>query len=252
MSVARPTMPLHLSSVKAEEAAELITQFKEWFGRNENRDLVKSSAQRTRAFLLEYDHTPTLQGGIGDAEPWVKLEDVPLPRLQETEDEIRLDLRLSGLRVKTFCAGACRMIGILNETNALPKFANSYNDASTNLAEWFLHERLMRSYLKSKASGENPDTIGSAKLSDLLGLYMYEQGAQQGAVRAKIVQMVSVGLWDADPPVGAREWKIRAGPVATEFHLEVFVSVVEHFKQYLRGSQEPSKEEDNGLSSNTR
>jgi hypothetical protein len=170
-----------------------------------------------------------------------------LPQLQETADNIRLDLRLSGLRLKTFGEGACRMIGILNETDALPKFANSYNDASTNLAEWFLHERLMRSYLKAKASGEDPNTIGSVNLGDLLDLYLYEPGAQQGAVRAKIVQMVSVGLWDADPPVGARQWKIRAGPVATEFHLEVFAPVVEHFKQYLRGvsSKAPSmKEED--------
>jgi len=246
MSVVRPIMPVHLSTVKAEEAAELVTQFKEWFGREESSDLVQSSANRTRNFLLDYDHTPTPQGGIGDAEPWVKLEDVPLPQLQETEDEIRLDLRLSGLRLKTFGEGACRMIGILNETDALPKFANSYNDSSTNLAEWFLHERLMRSYLKAKASGENPSTIGSVKMGDLMDLYLYDPKSQQGAVRAKIVQMVSVGLWDADPPVGAREWKIRAGPVAIQLHLEVFVPVVKHFKRYLKGGFEGRLIEEEG------
>lgn len=241
MSASRPTMPIRLSTVKADEAADLVNKFKEWFGLEEIQRLVQDSARRTQSFLLQYDHTPTPQGGIGEAEPWVQLEGVPLPELEETDDEVRLDLRLSGLRLKTFAEGACRMIGILNETDALPKFANTYNDTSTNLAEWFMHERLMRAYLQSKASAPSP------KLGDLMDLYLYDPKSQQGAVRAKIVQMVSVGLWDADPPVGARDWKIRAGPVATEFHLKVFVPVIEHFKQYLKGSQQSPEEEDNVL-----
>jgi hypothetical protein len=96
----------------------------------------------------------------------------------------------------------------------------------------------MRSYLHSIASELNPGTIGSLKLGDLRNVYLYGEGAQQGPIRAKMVQMVSVGLWDADPPDGTREWKIRAGPVAIEFHLNGFAPVVEHFKKYLKGGFE--------------
>lgn len=233
----RPVMVRHLTTAKAQEAKDLISRFKSWFALPHVREQIGKSAERTKKFLLEYDHTPTPQGGIGVAEPWVKLEDLPLMSMEATDDEMRIDLRLSGLRLKTFAEGACRMIGILNEADMLPKFANEYNDASTNLAEWFLHERLMRTHLKTEAANADPSIIGSVKLNDLLDLYLYEQGAQQGAIRAKMVQMVSLGLWDADPPSERREWRIRAGPVAIVFHKEVFWPVVKHFEGFICGSE---------------
>lgn len=233
MEIIRPAIPPRFTTTRADEAAKLITEFKAWFAREEFHQAVQVSTKRTREYLMDYDHTPTPQGGIGDANPWVKLEGVPLPQLPPTDDPVLKDLRLSGLRLKTWSEGVCRMIGILSEADALPKFANSYNDASTNLAEWFLHEQLMRAHLKTKEAKQDPTKIGVIKLNDLLWVYMYDPRAQQEAVRAKVVQMVSVGLWDADPPVDAKEWKIRAGPVAVAFHLDVFFPVVEHFKKYL-------------------
>ncbi|TBG52562.1 hypothetical protein [Rhizobium leguminosarum] len=238
MVSARPTIPLRLTTVMSEEAIKLVTEFKAWFGQKEIIDLVKAKAKEARDFLIDnHDRLPLPDGGTL-TEPWAKIEDVPVEHLQKTDDEIRLDLRLSQLRLKTFAVGACRLIGIL-DADALPKNAISYSDRSTNLVEWALHERLMRSYLKAKASVENnPNEIGSLKMDDLMGLYLYEPKSQQEAVRAKIVQMVSVGLWEADPPKGARDWKIRAGPLAIQVHLEVFGPVVKHYKRYLKGGFE--------------
>lgn len=248
----RPKMLTRFSEAKAQEAAALISQFKKWFARTETQEKIVACAIPTRQFLEAYNCTPNQHGGPGDPVPWVRMEGVPLNELQETNDEIRIDLRLSGLRLKTFAEGACRFIGILNEANALPENAYSYADASTNLAEWFLHESLMRAYLKSKALGEDPSKASSYKLDDLLPTYLYSAAPRRDALRAKIVQMVSVGLWHADPPQeGAREWKIRAGFVATTFHTDVFTPVVEYFRPQLRGrgAQPGSPDAESGAAS---
>ncbi|ENN89818.1 hypothetical protein RHSP_80953 [Rhizobium freirei PRF 81] len=231
----RPQIPMHLNTVMADEAADLIEKFKDWYCQPGTRAKVEECVPRTRDFLLKYDHTPTIHGGIGECEPWIRLEDVPLPDLDETDDQMRLDLRFSALRLKTFAEGASRFLGILNEIEGLPKNANSYNDKSTNLAEWFLHERLMRTYLQLVADGKDPKDGSSVKLQDLLHTYLYQDGAQQGPIRAKVVQMVSLGLWDADPPTNNRAWRIRAGIVAVRFHYDVFTPVVAKFKPYLTG-----------------
>jgi len=231
----RPVIPNHFTRAKADEAAELVTAFKAWYACPQTVSMIEEAARKTERFLVKYDHTPTAHGGIGESRPWVHLEDVPLPDLSETKDEVRFDLRFSGLRLKTFAEGACRLLGILNEMEALPINANGYNDRATNLAEFFIHERLMRSHLQHLEAGQNPWEMESLKLSDLLDVYLYAPGAQQGPIRAKVVQMVSLGLWDADPPTETRNWKIRAGIVAVRFHIDVFTPVVAHFKPQLWG-----------------
>ena len=231
----RPQIPMHLNKVQADEAVELVERFKHWYSQPKTLAKVEECVPRTKDFLFKYDHTPTIHGGIGESEPWIRLEDVPLPDLEETDDQMRLDLRLSGLRMKTFADGASRFLGILNEIEGLPKNANSYNDKSTNLAEWFLHERVMRTYLQLVAAKKDPNDAASLKLQDLLSTYLYKTGAQQGPIRAKVVQMVSLGLWDADPPTNIRAWRIRAGIVAIRFHFDVFTPVVDKFKPYLTG-----------------
>ncbi|MGO7661590.1 hypothetical protein ACC697_03825 [Rhizobium ruizarguesonis] len=231
----RPVMPNHFTTAKADEAAELVAAFKAWYNCPTTMSMIEEAVGKTEKFLVKYDHTPTAHGGIGESKPWIHLEDVPLPDLAETKDEVRFDLRFSGLRLKTFAEGTCRLLGILNEMEALPTNANSYNDRATNLAEFFVHERLMRSYLQHVAAGEKPEEKESLKLSDLLQVYLYAPGAQQGPIRAKVVQMVSLGLWDADPPTETRNWKIRAGVVAVRFHIDVFTPVVAHFKPQLWG-----------------
>ncbi len=235
----RPIMPRNLSTVKSEEAIRLVTQFRVWFTRPEFQHDLADAASRTKEFLTDNNCTSSAFGAIGEPEPWAKIENVPVSELQPTEDEVRLDLRLSALRIRTFAEGACRFIGIMEELKALPKNAYTYCDPSTNLAEWFQHEGLMRTYLRTKASGLDPDKADSVKLSDLLPLYMYSEKAQQGALRGKLVQMVSVGLWDADPPKSTtnptKEWKITVGPLAVTFHRDVFWPVVQHFKLLLRG-----------------
>jgi len=240
----RPVMPSRFSTAKADEAAELIASFKAWYSRPEILAMISAAAGKTKQFLLEYDNTPNVHGGIGEAEPWVLLEDVPLPELAEINDEMRFDLRFSGLRLKTFAEGTCRMLGVLNEMEALPKNANGYNDAATNLAEFFLHERLMRSHFQHVQAGQDPWDKQSLQLDDLLSAYLYTDKAQQGPIRAKLVQMVSLGLWDADPPTKTRSWKIRAGIVAVRFHIDVFTPVVAHFKPQLWGGH--AKKEGNG------
>ncbi|MCK8782725.1 hypothetical protein M0654_22435 [Rhizobium sp. NTR19] len=243
----RPVIPMHLNSAQADEAAALIGQFKEWYSQQGTLDKIEESVSRTKEFLLRYDHTPTPHGGIGETEPWIRLEDSLLPDLEKTDDAMRLDLRLSGLRLKTFAEGACRFIGIMNEIDGLPKNANRYNDASTNLAEWFLHERLMRTYLQRLAANKNPNEGSSLKLQDLLSAYLYQEGAQQGPIRAKVVQMVALGLWDADPPTTNRAWSIRAGVGGVRFHVGVFTPVVDHFKKYLPGGYLERKGQANDL-----
>ncbi|MGR9293629.1 hypothetical protein ACU8OS_35275 (plasmid) [Rhizobium leguminosarum] len=243
MAVKRPEISADLRLAQSEEAAEYIAQFKLWFATETVERKIKRAAKRALKFMIDYDHTPNLQGGIGEPTPWVKLEGVSLPELLPTNNAMVKDLRLSGLRLKTWSEGTCRMIGLLNDDDALPRYANTYNDRSTNLAEWFLHDQLMRAHFKAVAVGDDPKKISVANMNDLMPMYLYDPQSQQEALRAKIVQMVAVGLWDADPPPpkGGVPWKIRAGPVAIVFHEKVFHPTIKHFKQFLNGS---SKKED--------
>ncbi|ANL11958.1 MULTISPECIES: hypothetical protein [unclassified Rhizobium] len=243
MGCERPTILADLRLAQSEDAAAYIAEFKAWFKCEKVEKKIRKAAKYTLKYLIDYNHTPTFHGGEGEPKPWVRLEGVPLPELVATNNAMVKDLRLSGLRLKTWSEGACRMIGLLNDEKGLPLFANTYNDRSTNLAEWFIHEQMMRAHFRAVADGKNPKEIGVVNMNDLMPMYLYDPQSQQEALRAKIVQMVAVGLWDADPPPskGGVPWKIRAGPVAIVFHEKVFHPTIKHFKQFLNGS---SKKED--------
>ncbi|NKK58812.1 hypothetical protein GFM44_23215 [Rhizobium leguminosarum bv. viciae] len=229
----RPIIPTNLGSIEADPAKALTSDFKRWFSAHD--DKLVDCAKQTKAYLIKYDRTPSPLGARGEEMPWVRIEDELIPDLEATTDEDRIDLRLSGLRIKTFAEGTCRLIGLLDEIDILPKNANSYNDRSTNLIEFAIHERLMRSYIKCQAAGGNHEEIASFKLGDLVGVYLYGAGVDQAVIRAKVVQMASVGLWEADKPKKSRIWRIRARPTAIKFHKEVFGPVVKHFRPYLSG-----------------
>ncbi|MDV4160567.1 hypothetical protein R1538_05460 [Rhizobium leguminosarum] len=240
IDIVRPVMPRNLNTVTSKDAIALVATFRPWFETPAVIAKISAGAVRTREFLEANNCTSTPLGAIGDPDPWLHIEDVETSELLETDDEEWLALRLSSLRMATFCEGACRLIGVLDESGALPWYAYTYNDQSTNLAEYAFHQRLMRSYFKCMKLGKDPKTDSSGMLDDLLPLLLYRPHAQRGPARAKIVQMVSVGLWDADPPgAGARDWKIRAGPVARALHFDAFVPTVKRFQPLLRGSSRP-------------
>ncbi|MBY5453944.1 hypothetical protein HFO91_30665 [Rhizobium leguminosarum] len=236
--VKRPKIPRHLYSVKSKDAKALIPEIKEWFSQPKIQEEISKSALHTRDYLIDYNNTPTEHGGIGDTVPWVHLEDRRLDELLPTTDTAWIDLRVSALRLKTFAEGACRMMGRLNEMDALPEGAHTYIDASTNLIECCIHEKVMRSYFEAKAANKDQSEASSIKLKQLVPTYLYKPSSPQAVLRAKIVQMMSVGLWVADPPQGKKvAWEIRAGPVAVAFHLGVFAPVVQHFQPYLTGGK---------------
>lgn len=61
------------------------------------------------------------EGGIGKAEPWVQMEGVPLPELQETDDAIRVDslpqTRKRGGSIETLSRGR-HSVTVLEEADA--------------------------------------------------------------------------------------------------------------------------------------
>lgn len=162
----RPVMLTRFTTAKAEEAAELIAVFKAWYSLPTTLSMISAAAGKTERYLLDYDNTPNVDGGIGEPEPWVKLEDVTLPDLAETKDEMRFDLRFSGLRLKTFAEGTCRKRDPNAASTGLSKvtasagmaFSGSYDPEPMSAADAALYH--------SKALGRNRVATWSDVLAD--------------------------------------------------------------------------------------
>lgn len=234
----RPSVPTRMNKLASKECLEIIEKATAWLSRPEFSDGIGPACAETLNFLKRNDTTYDENGNSNDVS-WINTN------LIFTKDKIRLDIRRSILRNKIFSEGIFYLLKILDKIEITPSRAFNYADKCRDLAEFAIHEHLMAGYYaKYDNIGDDElskrNKINNINLSDLRYWYLYSRQAKLELLRPIATRMAVNGLWTV---TGSEKeglpWSIKAGPVSTHFHKDVFFPALEHFHDMMRGKAEP-------------
>lgn len=236
----KPVVPTRMRKLESRDCLTILSNASTWFARKEfsdgadGTDFIAAACDETVEFLKRNDKTYDEAGKEQDA-PWVNTD------IQFTKDDVRLELRRSILRTKTFSEGVYYLLRCLDRKGLLPIGAFSHADKCRDLAEFAIHEHLMAAHFAKEAAGDDEEALkrlsaGNISLSDLRTWYIYAQSTKLLVLRPITARMASCGLWNvAGSAKEGHPWVISAGPVAIHFHRKVFFPVIRHFHDAMTG-----------------
>lgn len=217
----------------ADEAKTAMAAATAWYEDDINQNTILNIAHEVRDWLIKNRQHANEKGSV-DPGAWF-----PIEGLDYTEDYARLDLRRSGFRQKLFGHGLRYMIVKMIDEEMLPDNATNQIKLATSFQMMALHEQMM-----GYASSPNPAISGkTVNLVELRDVFDMSPDTNTAKIRnGRLIVMSAFGLWHGRVDNDGY-YAIQIGHVARTFHNEVFLPVLQHFEELLKGTK-PEKEKE--------